>query len=146
MTTAPDPAPPLTEEELAQYRDLIDMHRQYGPALSIEGEARLLAELDRLRAELAETRRVADHNQAGLVKALDESAAENAALAEAVKTVATALDNLGGRVYRDFNSDYSEVADSVILREFNAYAEGQLAVLDDSAVRAALGETGGTDA
>ena len=80
------------------------------------------------------------------MKALDESAAENAALAEAVKTVATALDNLGGRVYRDFNSDYSEVADSVILREFNAYAEGQLAVLDDSAVRAALGETGGTDA
>jgi hypothetical protein len=40
----------------------------------------LNAKVDELTAELAETRRVADHNQAGLVKALDESAAENAAL------------------------------------------------------------------
>lgn len=65
MTTSPDPTPPtgdtpLTDEELERYRELIDMHRQYGPALSIEGEARLLAEVDRL------------HSWDGLMSTLDK--------------------------------------------------------------------------
>jgi len=51
---------PLTDDKLEQYRELIDLHRQYGPALSIKGESRLLAEVDRLRAELVETRRERD--------------------------------------------------------------------------------------
>lgn len=42
---------PLTDEQVAQFVELIDMHRQYGPALSIEGEAQLLVEVLRLRAE-----------------------------------------------------------------------------------------------
>jgi uncharacterized small protein (DUF1192 family) len=54
---------PLTDEELQQYRELIDMHQQYGPALSIEGEARLLAEVDRLRAELDDAKRLAAYYQ-----------------------------------------------------------------------------------
>jgi len=41
---------PLTDEQVARFAELIDMHRQYGPALSIEGEAQLLVEVLRLRA------------------------------------------------------------------------------------------------
>jgi hypothetical protein len=48
--TASDTPPPLTDEEVERYRELIDLHRQYGPALSIEGEARLVAEVERLRS------------------------------------------------------------------------------------------------
>lgn len=43
---------PVTDEQVAQFADLIDMHRQYGPALSIEGEAQLLVEVLRLRARV----------------------------------------------------------------------------------------------
>jgi hypothetical protein len=77
---------------------------------------------------------------------------ENTALAAAVKTIATALDNLGGRIYRDLRDEYDDIAERVgaddakMLRAFNDYAEEQLAVLNNPAVRAALGETGGTDA
>jgi uncharacterized coiled-coil DUF342 family protein len=45
------PTQPLTDAELETIRDLVEMHQQYGPALSIEGETKLLAEVDRLRAE-----------------------------------------------------------------------------------------------
>jgi hypothetical protein len=73
-------------------------------------------------------------------------------LAAALKTVASALDNLGGRIYRDLRDEYDDITDRVgdedakLLREFNAFADDQLAVLSDPVVRAALGETGGTDA
>lgn len=48
---------PLTDEQVARFTELIDMHRQYGPALSIEGEAQLLVEVLRLRAENIDMRR-----------------------------------------------------------------------------------------
>jgi hypothetical protein len=51
-----EPAP-LTDEQVARFAELIDMHRQYGPALSIEGEAQLLVEVLRLRAENTDMRR-----------------------------------------------------------------------------------------
>lgn len=47
---------PLTDEQVARFAELIDMHRQYGPALSIEGEAQLLVEVLRLRAEVTSLR------------------------------------------------------------------------------------------
>jgi hypothetical protein len=58
-----DPSQPLTDSELETIRDLIGMHLQYGPALSIEGEAKLLAEVDRLRAENTAVRAQRDQFQ-----------------------------------------------------------------------------------
>lgn len=58
--------------------------------------------------------------------------------------IATALDNLGARVYRDlhFDSSYLDPEDPKAMREaisgFCAYAEAFLGVLNDPAVRAAL--------
>jgi hypothetical protein len=134
----------MPRAEVARAMDALA--RAGGEAITERDAARM--ERDALAAKLDESetrrkdlfRRLGEH-----MDDLGDARTENMALAEAVKTVATALDNLGGRVYRDFNSDYSEVADSVILREFNVYAEEQLAALDDPAVRAALGETGGTE-
>ena len=58
--------------------------------------------------------------------------------------VATALDNLGGRMYSDLNLDSSYLDPSNAqavedaINGFCAYAEECLGVLDDPAVRAAL--------
>lgn len=48
----------MNDEQLERCRELIEMHAQYGPALSIEGETALLAEVDRLRAIVANVRKV----------------------------------------------------------------------------------------
>jgi len=45
---------PLTDEQVAEFAELIDMHRQHGPALSIKGEAQLLVEVMRLRGVVAQ--------------------------------------------------------------------------------------------
>lgn len=127
--TASDTPPPLTDEELAQYRDLIDMHRQYGPALSIEGEARLLAEVDRLRAEL-ET--VSD--EAG--NQCREAAARTVRAEKEAARLAAALDQ-----FRSFPTDPGPLKWSSDYRM--GYAD---AGRDVRAIAAALGETGGTDA
>lgn len=48
----------MDDEQLERIRELIGMHRQFGHALSIQGEADLLAEVDRLRAILAHAQKV----------------------------------------------------------------------------------------
>lgn len=61
--------------------------------------------------------------------------------ARAVMTLATALDSLGGRIYRDLAGDYAEIHTSDVPKTvdgFNAFAEDCLAVLDDPEVKAAL--------
>jgi hypothetical protein len=90
MTTSPQGTeqPPLTDEELAQYAELIDLHRQYGPALSIEGEVRLLVEVMRLRSMKCATcgKRIGYINHKGHLLgwgcADGEECAENAMAAE----------------------------------------------------------------
>jgi hypothetical protein len=59
---------PLTDEQVARFAELIDMHRQYGPALSIEGEAQLLVEVLRLRAEVTSLRGRLDTAEGQLAK------------------------------------------------------------------------------
>lgn len=128
MTTAPDPAP-LTEEELERIREAVDTTPGTGPALRWADEARLVTEVERLRAELAETRRVADHNNAAFLKAMDESAAENTALAAklaAARAVPPKYDPDG------------EMPE--------AYVDGWNDAVRRVDAAAALGETGGTDA
>jgi hypothetical protein len=81
MTTSPQGTdqPPLTEELLAKIRERFQAvinDPKHKLNLRATDMLDVLNEVDRLRAELAETRRVADLNNAAFVKALDESAAE----------------------------------------------------------------------
>ena len=48
----------MNDEQLARIRELIAMHQQYRPALSIEGETALLAEVDRLREQRDQFRKM----------------------------------------------------------------------------------------
>lgn len=63
-------------------------------------------------------------------------------LTYAVRALASALDNVGSRIYSDINPDSSyeplDERTANLLSDFTAYAEGQLAVLDDPTVKAAL--------
>ena len=68
-------------------------------------------------------------------------------LTYAVRTLATALDSIGARIYRDINPDssYINVEDegvAQVLSDFTAYAEEQLAALDDAMVKRAMGAAG----
>jgi hypothetical protein len=65
--------------------------------------------------------------------------------AHAVSALATALDKLGARIYRDLHVDSTDAvtvdADprlTAMLTSFSAYAEECLAVLDDPSVRTVL--------
>jgi hypothetical protein len=49
-----DPTPPLTDEELERIREAVDTRPGTGTALRWADEARLVTEVDRLRAELSE--------------------------------------------------------------------------------------------
>lgn len=65
---------------------------------------------------------------------------------DAVKILATALDNLGSRFHRDLHpeSSYLPMDDPKVMADaidrFAGYVEEQLAVLDDPVVKAALAE------
>jgi hypothetical protein len=125
----------------------------YTAALVAEaGRAR--AEADRLRAEnttQAERLGAMFRGLASTEREMVGIRRDRDTKAEAVKTVATALDQIGGRIYRDLHVESTDIEQHVadwvakVLREFTAYAEEQLAVLNDPAVRAALGETGGIE-
>ncbi|MDG4750276.1 hypothetical protein O7630_04945 [Micromonospora sp. WMMD718] len=65
--------------------------------------------------------------------------------AHAVTVLATALDSLGARIYRDLHIESTDLAArgvdpqvTAMLTSFSTYAEDCLAVLDDPAVRNAL--------
>jgi len=146
MTTEPSP---MADAELALIRtaDAMDRVTEAGRrSPAVQDRGRLLAEVDRLRAELAETRRVADHNNAAFVKALNESAAENTALAAKLAAVFDVITPknpdwkpLSERHPEFFKPDTPEEA---------ARKKGWKQGVDllTQQIRAALGETGGTDA
>jgi chromosome segregation ATPase len=115
-------------------------------------ETRLRAELETVSDEAAAQCREAAARTVRAETERDEARAENTALTAALGTVATALDSLGGRIYRDLRDEYDDITGRVgpreakLLREFNAFADDQLAVLDAPAVRAALeGDQDGGD-
>jgi hypothetical protein len=89
MTTTEghDMSEPMTEERLAEIRDKESRNLA---KLFDSTVTELLAEVDRLRAALAKTRRSADHNQAVLLEAIDDWATENAALAAELKAAKAA--------------------------------------------------------
>jgi hypothetical protein len=66
-------------------------------------------------------------------------------LTYAVRALATALDNVGCRIYRDVNPDSSYIAVedervALVLSDFTAYADEQLGVLDDPTIKRVVGE------
>lgn len=70
-----------------------------------------------------------------------------ASIVDAVTVLATALDELGARIYRDIHIDsgYIDVSDSprlaATLTDFSAYADQCLAALDNPAVAQILAAT-----
>jgi hypothetical protein len=121
--TPPTDDTPLTDEEFANIRDNLANADKSADPWEIVPNYRavrgLLAEVDRLRAELAETRRVADEERAELMEALNHASTENGLLARQA-------DEVDGRLQA-------------------LYVGLGITKADVAHVRAALGETGGTE-
>jgi hypothetical protein len=78
--------------------------------------------------------------------AADQQSSVDVAYADAVTVLASALDQLGARIYRDLHVDSSDidVSDSRLINTltgFSAYADECLAALDDPSVRTILAAT-----
>jgi hypothetical protein len=147
--------------ENAALNDELHMHRlshavAVGDAYN-EHTKQQAAEVDRLRAENTELHVLHDGCDAHIEQLRrygdeyrrDRVAwkTERDALTAALDKVATALDQIGGRIYRDIHTEATDVTEHVedwvakVLRDFTAYAEEHLAVLNDPSVRAALETT-----
>jgi len=147
LMTASDTPPPLTDEELQQYRDLIDMHRQYGPALSIEGEARLLAEVDRLRAMKCAAcgKRIGYLNYKGHLLGWGCADGE-----ECDQGRPHRFDTERGEVLVEDSwfkvDDLPDILGNFMRASAEHGREAKRYAMEIARLRAALGETGGTDA
>jgi hypothetical protein len=164
--TASDTPPPLTDEFLDEIRALSELaitqrDDENAPYLDTADSLvldvpRLLAEVDRLRAELAETRRVADHNTTGLLKGMDEAAAQCRTAAARTVRAETERDALAAKLaaadllrkawdipQADF--DRAEAISDSTARQVALRALQQIRGCG-AKLAAALGETGGTDA
>jgi hypothetical protein len=165
--TVSDTPPPLTDEELfAQAHAFANGEVPASPEavqMGREIASGLLFQVGRLRAEMAEARRVADCNNVAFQKSVDELTAVNTALrADSMPRaeVAQAMDALtraageaiterdAARMERDALAAKLETARQAVdnaMLEAAGVAHGRVVTAIGTAL-AVLGETGGTDA